>query len=234
MVSYIIKFFLIFISIMTSACSDINKGEGNRDQSLTFFDRPEKDRLPYFRGKDLEAFWLKPDQKLTEARKVDPFKFTNQLNAEFGLENLKNKITAVSFFFAKCNGICPNITRNLIFVQSSYKDNPNVQLVSFSVTPDLDTPEALRKFADEKGIISGKWNLLTGPRNRIHSMARTVFQADTNTINKNPNDFVHSEQIFLIDKNLYFRGVYNGNKGDSVQTMISDIKILENETSVSN
>lgn len=225
----IIKYFYIFISLSIVFCSDGNKSEGNRDKTLTFFDRPEKDHLPFFRGRDLEAFWLKEGQKPSDARKAESFKFRNQSNAEFGLDNLKNKITVVSFFFAKCNGICPNITRNLVFVQSSYKEDPNVQIVSFSVTPDLDTPDALRKFANEKGIIDGKWNLLTGPRDKIHAMARTVFQADTNTINKNPNDFVHSEQVFLIDKNLYFRGVYNGNKGNSIQTMVDDIKILKKE-----
>ncbi|MCE9500367.1 MAG: SCO family protein, partial [Leptospira sp.] len=220
---------LILFAFFNVDCKNNIPGEGNRDSQFTFFGSPQKGKLPYFRGKDLESFWAEHGKIPIEARKVDSFKFTNQSDVSFGHDNLKNKITIVSFFFAKCHGICPNIIRNLKFVQSTYGNDRSVQIVSYSVTPDLDTPAELRKLANEKGMMDGKWTLLTGERDRIHSFARNVFQADTTTTNKNPNDFVHSEQIFLIDKNLHFRGVYNGNKGDSVKTMIGDIKILEKE-----
>ncbi len=161
---------------------------------------------------------------------MDSFLFKNQLGKEIDQNHLQNKISIVSFFFARCHGICPNIIRNLKFVQSAYQKDNLVQIVSFSVTPDLDTPEELQKFADQRGIYITKWNLLTGDREKIFQIARNTFQADTNTTNKNPDkDFVHSEQIFLIDSNLNFRGIYNGNKGESVETLMKDIEILKQE-----
>ena len=224
--------FILFLSGgFFSNCDRTNQADGNRDKSLTFFDKPRNDYLPYFRGKDFEAFWLEKGKVPIESRKVDYFKFTNQKDESFSRENLKNKITVVSFFFARCHGICPSIVRNLKFVQSAYGNDSNVQIVSYSVTPDLDTPAELRRFAGEKGIIDSKWILLTGEREKIFEIARKTFQADTDAAtDKIPEkDFVHSERVFLIDKNLNFRGIYNGNRGDSVQTLIEDIKILENE-----
>jgi len=222
-------FLLIIISIFFS-CND-NQKEGNRDKNLTHFDKPRNDILPYFRGKDFEPYWVENGKVTYESRKVDFFEFINQKDEKFGRDNLKNKVTVISFFFARCHGICPNIVRNIKFVQSEYSNDPNVQIVSFSVTPDLDTPPELRKFAGEKGIIDSKWSLLTGEREKIFELARNTFQADTDAATKKveDKDFVHSERVYLIDKNLNFRGVYNGNKGASIQTLIDDIKILEKE-----
>ena len=220
---------LIIIAILFS-CNDSQK-EGNRDKSLTHFDKPKNDPLPYFRGKDFEPYWMEPGKVSYESKKVDFFEFINQKDEKFGRDNLKNKLTVVSFFFARCHGICPNIVRNIKFVQSEYANDPNVQIVSFSVTPDLDTPPELRKFAGEKGIIDSKWSLLTGEREKIFELARNTFQADTDAATKKveDKDFVHSERVYLIDKNLNFRGVYNGNRGSSIQTLIDDIKILKKE-----
>ncbi|TGN17714.1 SCO family protein [Leptospira idonii] len=221
---------LIIFTLILFGCDSWEQESGKKDSSLTFFAKPEKDKLPYFRGKDLEAFWSEQGDLPEEVRMVDAFSFQNQLDQNIKETHLKDKITIVSFFFAKCHGICPSIIRNLKFVQSAYGKEPKVQIVSYSVTPDLDTPFELKKFGEEKGIWPQKWSLLTGDREKIFRLARNTFQADTNTTNKDSvKDFVHSEQIFLIDENLRFRGIYNGNRGESVKIMIDDIKLLLKE-----
>ncbi|EMY69044.1 SCO family protein [Leptospira vanthielii] len=224
-IKYVILIFCFF------SCGWFGREDGEKDFNLTFFATPQKDRLPYFRGSDLEVFWMEGDQQLpTNVRKVDPFTFQNQLGQSIDESHFKGKITIVSFFFAKCHGLCPNIIRNLKFVQSEITKRKDIQIVSYSVTPDLDNPLELKKFAEEKGIYSQYWNLLTGDREKVFDLARNTFQADTNTTNKNPKkDFVHSEQIFLIGPDLHFRGIYNGNRGESIKTMLEDIKLLMRE-----
>lgn len=224
------NFFIFLFIINFSSCGWFHLEDGQKDSNLTFFDTPKKDSLPYFRGRDLEAFWVPRGEQPTSVRKVDPFTFQNQLSQNIDESHFKGKITIVSFFFARCHGLCPNIIRNLKFVQSEISKTQNIQIVSYSVTPDLDTPQELKKFSEEKGIHSKYWSLLTGEREKIFEIARNTFQADTNTANKNPTkDFVHSEQIFLIDPNLNFRGVYNGNRGESIKTMLNDMKLLVGE-----
>ncbi|TGL92440.1 SCO family protein [Leptospira congkakensis] len=227
-------FWFVFICISnTISCGWFYREDGEKDSKLTFFDTPKKDTLPYFRGRDLESFWMDKNLKPSDARKVDTFTFKNQLDENISESHFKDKVTIVSFFFAKCHGLCPNIIRNLKFVQSEIAKSKDIQIVSYSVTPDLDTPPELKKFAEEKGIHSRYWNLVTGDREEIFKIARNTFQADTNTTNKNATkDFVHSEQIFLIDKDLYFRGIYNGNRSESIKTMLEDIKILTKESVV--
>jgi protein SCO1/2 len=228
---HLLYIILIIVAIFPcNSCQWFSKEDGIKDESLTFFATPKEGKLPFFRGRDLEAFWPENNTLPANTRSVDPFHFENQLNQKIDQSHFKDKISVVSFFFAKCHGICPNIIRNLKFVQSAYGKDSLVQIVSYSVTPDLDTPEELKKFANEKGIFSNKWNLLTGDREKIFEIARNTFQADTNTTNKNPSrDFVHSEQIFLIGPDLHFRGVYNGNRGESVKLLIEDIKVLQKE-----
>lgn len=218
------SFFIFFLQ----SC-ETNLSEGNRDASLTHFDTPRDDSLPYYRGKDLEPFWKLNLDSPVDARRVDAFSFIDQNDRRVTQEIFHSKITVVSFFFSKCHGICPNIVRNLRHVQEVYGKDPKIQIVSFSVTPDLDSPEELRKFAGERGILSEKWTLLTGDREKIFHLGRNTFQADTDAASDklSEKDFVHSERIFLIDSNLRFRGIYNGNRADSVETMIQDIKVLE-------
>ncbi|MCW7494569.1 SCO family protein [Leptospira sp. 2 VSF19] len=225
--------YIFLILIIFFSCGWFQREDGEKDSKLTFFDTPKKDKLPYYRGRDLEAFWVDKNLEPNSVRKVDPFVFQNQLGQNIDESHFKGKITVVSFFFARCHGLCPSIIRNLKFVQSEIAKSKNIQIVSYSVTPDLDTSPELKKFAEEKGIYSKYWNLLTGDREKIFEVARNTFQADTNTTNKNPTkDFVHSEQIFLIDPNLNFRGVYNGNRSESIKTMLDDIELLVGEFSL--
>lgn len=219
---------LFSLGILIQSC-ETKLPDGKRDPGVTHFDTPRNDALPYFRGKDLEPFWKKKEEIPPDARGVGAFSFIDQNDRTVTQEILKKKITIVSFFFAKCHGICPNIVRNLKHVQDEYGKDSEVQILSFSVTPDLDTPSELRKFAGEKGILPEKWTLLTGEREKIFQIGRNTFQADTDAASDKASekDFVHSERIYLIDGDLRFRGVYNGNKRDSVETLIQDIKLLE-------
>ena len=47
-------------------------------------------------------------------------------------------------------------------------------LLSFSVTPKIDSVAQLKKYALEKGINDSKWNLLTGDKKQIYKLARSL------------------------------------------------------------
>lgn len=189
-----------------------------------------KDSLPFFMGKDLEPQWTKEAQK--DFRKISDFEMIDQMNQMIKSDSLKNQITIVSFFFTKCAGICPTITNQLRRVQSSIEKEKKIKILSFSATPDLDSPEVLAKYAEERKIDSSKWKLLTGNKDSIYKLARESFNADTITKGeklkgRTENDFLHSENIYLLDQNLYLRGIYNGKDALSVNDLIEDIKVLK-------
>jgi protein SCO1/2 len=48
-------------------------------------------------------------------------------------------------------------------------------------------------------------------------------------IEKTVDDFLHTENFVLVDKNKHIRGIYNGLNKTSVQQLTTDIKTLKTE-----
>ena len=170
--------------------------------------------------------------------KIADFSFQNQNNKTITQEDYKDVIYVADFFFTTCPTICPIMTDNMVWLQDKIKEMPDVKLLSFSVTPDIDTPEVLRKYADEKGVIDSKWNLLTGDQKEIYYLARRSFLAvKTGTIGE-LYDMVHTENFILVDKNGRIRGFYDGtnlneDKGDdtkNVEQLLEDIRWLRQKS----
>ncbi|MBA5793656.1 SCO family protein [Flavobacterium sp. xlx-214] len=170
--------------------------------------------------------------------KIADFSFQNQNNKTITQNDYKDVIYVADFFFTTCPTICPIMTDNMMWLQEQIKDMPDVKLLSFSVTPDIDTPEVLRKYADEKGVIDAKWNMVTGNQKDIYYLARQSFLAvKTGTIGE-LYDMVHTENFILVDKKGRIRGFYDGtnlkeNKGDdtkNVTQLLEDVKWLRSKS----
>jgi len=142
--------------------------------------------------------------------KIADFSFQNQNNKTITHNDYKDVIYVADFFFTTCPTICPIMTDNMVWLQDKIKDMPDVKLLSFSVTPDIDTPEVLKKYADKKGVMDSKWNLVTGNKKEIYYLARQSFLAvKTGTLGE-LYDMVHTENFILVDKNGRIRGFYDG------------------------
>ena len=124
------------------------------------------------------------------------------------------------------------------WLQDKIKQMPDVMLLSHSVTPDIDSVPVLRKYADEKGAIDGKWNLVTGSKKDIYYIARKSYLAVKTANSSELYDMVHTENFILVDKKGRIRGFYDGtnlNKPTedgvkNVSQLLEDIKWLrENE-----
>lgn len=170
--------------------------------------------------------------------KIADFSFQNQNNKTITQKDYENTIYVADFFFTTCPTICPIMTDNMVWLQNQIKEMPDVKLLSFSVTPDIDTPEVLRKYANEKGVNDAKWNLLTGDKKAIYYLARQSFLAVKTETTGELYDMVHTENFILVDKNKRIRGFYDGtnldkDKGDGTKNMmqlLEDIKWLNNKS----
>ena len=88
----------------------------------------------------------------------------------------------------------------------------------------------MRNYANIHNIIDNKWALLTGDKKQIYLIARKSYYADENIgVQKGENDFLHTENFILVDKNLYIRGVYNGTLPLEIEQLVKDIRELEVE-----
>lgn len=187
---------------------------------------------PFLVGKDLRPVWDLSLPDTPAPRTLGDFKLTDQMGREVRLEDLKNKIAIVSFFFSKCPGICPLTTKNLRAVQEEFKEEDRVVMLSFSITPETDTPETLQKYGRTNKIDPKKWHLLTGDRKKIYELARKSFDVDTFSFRENEiakltqADFLHSENVYLIDPKLRLRGIYAGRQPSSLSQLTHDAKSL--------
>jgi len=165
------------------------------------------------------------------------FTLTTQWGDKLSLNDLKGKVWIAYFFFSTCPSICPVMNHNMTAVQEAIRDNPDVLIVGFTVDPDTDKPEVLRRYGTKFGVQRGKWYYLTGERALIYRVARQSFKLAAEPAPSGQSDstheFIHSEKFVLVDRQGRIRAYYTGTDKTSVQQLIRDIqKILrEAETS---
>lgn len=119
---------------------------------------------------------------------------------------------------------------NLKAVEKAFQNDDKVLLVSLSVTPERDSVTQLNAYAKNNQIKADKWHLLTGNKTDIYQTARRSYFVDENIGTElGENDFLHTENVILVDKNLQIRGIYNGSLPLEITHLIEDIKILKRE-----
>ena len=159
--------------------------------------------------------------------KISNFSLTNQNGKIITQEYYDNKIYIADFFFTTCPMICPIMTENMFQIQEKTIGN-DVLLVSYSVTPEIDSTAQLKKYALEKGVNDNKWNLLTGDKKQIYDLARKSYLVAKNDGDGGKYDMIHTENFVLIDKEKRIRGFYDGTNNEEMDKLLKDVKILEN------
>ena len=115
-------------------------------------------------------------------------------------------------------------------IQKEFFNDDEILLLSHSVTPEKDSVPVLKQYAKEKKVDFKRWKLLTGNKNEIYDLGRKYYFVEEDEGVKKGNDvFLHTENFILIDKQRHIRGIYNGLDPNSMQNLISDIKILKAE-----
>ena len=115
-------------------------------------------------------------------------------------------------------------------LQKEFLNDTNLLILSHSVTPETDDVGRLQHYASSFGAVKNKWFLVTGDRTQIYSIARTAYFADEDLGQKKSSaDFLHTENVLLIDKHKRIRGVYKGTSELQMKNLIDDIKLLELE-----
>lgn len=168
-------------------------------------------------------------QHVKKYHKIAPFSLINQNGKIITEKVYLNKIYVADFFFTTCPSICPKMTENMGLIQEAFRDDNQIQLVSFSVTPKIDSVAQLKKYAIEKGVLDSKWNLLTGDKKLIYNLARKSFLAAKNDGDGGPHDMIHTENFVLVDKEKRIRGFYDGTDDKDIQVLKKDIDILIEE-----
>lgn len=118
----------------------------------------------------------------------------------------------------------------MYLLQEAFKQDTNILFLSHSVTPDTDSVRVLKKYAIENKVNSKQWHLLTGSTKNIYDLAKKqYFAGDTVGFYQTGNEFLHTENFILLDKQQRIRGVYNGTLLVEIERIKEDINILKQE-----
>ena len=157
---------------------------------------------------------------------VPPFQLIDQNNQPFGSAQLLGKIWVADFIYTTCPGPCPMISSRMSEMQKPL-EKTDVQLVSFSVDPEKDTPEVLRTYAEKLHARDERWKFLTGDRTTIYNLSQNGFKlAATNDAAGIP---LHSNRLILVDRSGVIRGYYDATSADAVTKVLADASHLHRE-----
>lgn len=183
--------------------------------SMTIFDLVESNykKLPTFK----------------RTHHLQRFHFVNQDGIIKSDSNWAGKIVVANFFFTNCPVVCPKMISNIKKLHATFETDSNLLFNSFTVDPERDSVGRLNSYAHERKILFNNWDLLTGDKKEIYTLARNGFMVVATDGDGGPDDFIHSEKVVLMDQKSEIRGYYDGTSDKDIGQLIKDIKKLKHE-----
>lgn len=191
-----------------------------------------KETLPYYNTPNFTPIFLDDSTLLTKIipHQIADFSFKDQNNLTISSRQIEGKIHVANFFFTSCGSICPVMTNHMKMIDSAFKGDENLILISYSVTPWIDNTKVLKNYAMSNQIKNPNWHFLTGSKSDIYRLARQSYFAEEDLgFTKDSTNFLHTEHFLLIDKTKRIRGIYNGTLALEINQLIKDIEILQRE-----
>lgn len=160
---------------------------------------------------------------------VKPFLFTDQYNEHVTEETVKGKIYVTDFFFTTCQSICPIMSNQLERVYQKFHNDSTVLILSHTVDPEEDSVSVMKDYAAMHGVKDRKWLFLTGDKKDLYEMARQSYLLNAEEGDGGTEDFIHTQNFALVDKERRLRGFYDGTDSLEVSRLITDIELLLEE-----
>lgn len=192
--------------------------------------------LPYIGDYDLQYTTVNGKQIVdTIYQPIGSFSFQNQEGIQVKNKSYTNKIWITEFFFATCPTICPimNVQMTKLSEEVRKMNAENiVQFLSFSIDPEKDTPEALKKYKNLHCSDCANWDFLTGDEELTHKLGIESFKVFAGREEEAAGGYAHSGAFSMVDQDGYLRGVYNITDFDGsvnkieYQRLLKDLKLL--------
>lgn len=160
---------------------------------------------------------------------VQDFHFINQDGRAVSQKDLDGSVYVTDFFFTTCHSICPIMSSQMERIYTKFKGNPEVKFLSHTVDPEIDTVQQLKEYAIKHNADSKQWIFVTGEKKELYDIARTGYFLDAQQGDGGPDDFIHTQNFALIDKDKRIRGYYDGTDSTDVDQLMRDIDLLLKE-----
>lgn len=179
--------------------------------------------LPIYGQKNYETKNGKTD---TIPHTIQDFSFINQDGKTVTQKDFDGSIYVADFFFTTCQTICPIMSNQMERVVEKFKGNKEVKFLSHTVDPEIDTVEQLKRYAIKHNADSKQWMFVTGDKKALYEVARTSYLLNAEQGDGGPDDFIHTQNFALIDKDKHIRGFYDGIDSTEMNQLIKDIELL--------
>jgi protein SCO1/2 len=161
---------------------------------------------------------------------VGGFSLIDQAGRRVSEATLRGQVWAAAFFFTRCPTVCPRITRRMRDLQqAAAKGGVKLELVSFSVDPENDTPEVLTAYARQYGADLSSWRFLTGDLEVVRKTSEQGFKL---ALDGKPTpgaaDFglFHGSHLVLVDGVGQIRGYYRTSEDAQMVQLLKDAALL--------
>lgn len=152
---------------------------------------------------------------------IPRFDLTSQRGVQFDSAGLNGHVWVADFIFTNCESSCPRMSSKMHQLQGA--TGPDIRLVSFSVDPERDTPQALTEYGKKYSADSSRWTFLTGDAKVLEMLDHDAFKLGSLNMD-------HSTRFVLVDKKGQIRGYYGLFDGDPVSKLAKDAARLEAES----
>lgn len=162
---------------------------------------------------------------------VRDFSFINQEEEALSLEDLKGKWWIADFIFTNCETVCLPMTSNMSALQDALaEEDIDVQLISFSVDPDYDSPTVLKDYGESYEANFSNWSFLTGyDFDTIKELSVKSFRAPVLEPESGSNQVTHDTRFFLVTPEGKVVKGYDGVNSESMKEILEDLKSLKND-----
>lgn len=151
------------------------------------------------------------EPELPVVASIPDFSLVDQRGQAFRGRELDGKVWVAAFLFTRCTSVCPMLTAQMVnFRRRLGPEADTTPFVAFSVDPENDTPEVLRRFAEARGATRG-FTFLTGDSAAIRALANDGFKVAIGEATVSPGgevDVLHAQHLLLVDRRRRLRGFY--------------------------
>ena len=159
--------------------------------------------------------------KLDQFGEIPSFTLTDQHGEPFSSDKtLRGKVWIADFMFTSCQAACPLMNARMNAVQAELAKE-GIQLVSFTVDPEHDTPEVLDAYAKRSKAIDGVWHFLTGDPKELDDLCSDAFH-----LGFVDGSLEHSSKFVLVDENMQIRGYYSSLQQENIPDLVADARAL--------
>jgi protein SCO1/2 len=179
------------------------------------------------------AVACKPASTLPVLFPAPDFSLTDQTGRPFTSSHLAGKVVVANFVFTTCTDICPLLTATMAQVRDQLKQakllGDKAVIVSFTVDPENDTPDALATYGEKFGATPVEWRFLTGDSQAITDLLVGGFKVGRPpAVPRTPGgtpEIIHTNRFALIDPKGQVRAMLNGEELD-VQRVVEEVRRL--------